>query len=110
MKSGEWMQMLDRLQTALNQTSAQADRLEAALETPLLAEHSGGNQFEEWTRRLDEAAKRLQECQTYVEEAGKQSVSAESELAAHEEQFRQFQQQLEELRQKLANVPGIVIE
>jgi chromosome segregation ATPase len=110
MKAREWTQMLDQLQGALNQTSAEADRLEAAMATPLLTEDAGGKHFEEWTRRLDEAAERLQECLPYVDEAGSQAQTAEGELAVHEEQFRQYQKQLEELRQKLANVPAVAIE
>ena len=110
MKSGEWTQMLEQLQTAVNQTTAEADRLEATLATPLLAENANVNQFEDWNRRLDEAAERLRECESYVEEAGKQAASAEGVLAVHEEQFREFQKRLEELRQKLANVPAVAIE
>ena len=109
MKAREWTQMLDQLQGALNHTSSEADRQEAALAL-LLAEEPGDKRLEDWTAKLDGAAERLRECETYVDEAGSQTATAEGELAAHEEQFRQFQKQIEELRQKLANVPAVAIE
>ncbi|HLW64973.1 MAG TPA: hypothetical protein VKS79_06590 [Gemmataceae bacterium] len=110
MKSAEWMQMLDQLQTALNQISADAEQQEAALASPLLADDADTGKFEDWAQKLDDAAQRLKECEAYVAEAGKQAENAQGDLVVHEEAFRQYQNRLKEFRQKLANVPAVAIE
>jgi chromosome segregation ATPase len=110
MKSGNWMQMLEQLETALHQISADAEQQEAALASPLLADDADNGKFEEWAQRLDDADQRLKECEAYVAEAGKHTDSAQGELAVREEEIRQYHIRLKELRQKLASVPVVAIE
>ncbi|HEV3142317.1 MAG TPA: hypothetical protein VGZ47_00370 [Gemmataceae bacterium] len=105
-----WGQTLNQLQEALNQTSAEVDRQEAALTSPLLAEDADLGKYVRWQQRLEEASERLRECQARVEQAGRHAEATERELAKEEELLRQFHEQLEELRQKLANTPAAVIE
>ena len=109
MNPAGWSPLLDQLQEALNQTSAEADRQEADLAS-LLADGGSATKHEQWERRLHEATERLQECRVRVEEASRQAGTAESDLAEQQEQLRQFRQRLIAFRQKLADFPDVAIE
>jgi len=110
MKPAGWTQLLAQLQEALNKTSAEVDRQDEALTTPLAAGDAPGGRYEDWQQQLERVSQRLQECQTRVQQAGRQAEQAEAVLAEQEKQVEQMRERMAGIKQKLAQVPAVVIE